>query len=433
MGVGASGSEPRAAIKETRMDAAHDDRLCRMPQDSPSPTPTPFAGEGRTAADEGRSAPRVTRLILQDFRTYSALDLAVSRPLVALAGENGVGKTNLLEALSLFAPGRGLRRAELAEMARQGGAGGFAVSATIDTPYGEHRLGTGLEPPRGEERAARICRVDGAPAASPAAFSEYLRLVWLTPELDGLFRGSPGERRRFLDRLVLAIQPEHGARVNALERSLRSRNRLLETDPDNALWLEATEREVAELGVAVTMARREAVERLAALILATRDDASPFPFAMVALEGEIDDLIAAHAAVDAEDRYRAMLHEGRARDRAAGRTLIGPQASELKVRHGPKDIPAGTASTGEQKALLVGLVLAQARLVATMSGIAPLVLLDEVAAHLDPRRRQGLFERLAALGSQVWMTGADAALFAELAGAADLLHVAPGRVARLSA
>ena len=396
------------------------------PSDAPPPPSPPLTGEGR-------DRPRIARLILQDFRTYAALDLGVSRPLVALAGENGVGKTNLLEALSLLAPGRGLRRAELAEMARQGGPGGFAVSAAVDTPYGEHRLGTGLEPPRADERPARICRIDGAPAASPAAFSEYLRLVWLTPDLDGLFRGPAGERRRFLDRLVLAIHPEHGARANALERSLRSRNRVLETDPADARWLDAIEREVAELGISVAMARREAVERLAALILATRDDASPFPFAAVALRGEIDDLLAAYPAVEAEDRYRAMLRDGRARDRAAGRALVGPQASNLEVRHGPKDIPAGAASTGEQKALLIGLVLAQARLVAAMSGIAPLVLLDEVAAHLDPRRRRGLFEALALLGSQVWMTGADPALFAELAGAADLLHVAPGRVERLSA
>jgi DNA replication and repair protein RecF len=191
-------------------------------------------------------------------------------------------------------------------------------------------------------------------------------------------------------------------------------------------------REVAELGIAVAAARREAVERLSGLILATRDDASPFPFATLALEGEIDDLAAARPAVDAEDRYRAMLREGRARDRAAGRTLVGPQASDLAVGHGPKGIPAGMASTGEQKALLVGLVLAQARLVAVMSGIAPLVLLDEVAAHLDPGRRRGLYEALGALDGQVWMTGADPALFAELSGRADLLHVAPGRVEPLS-
>ena len=173
----------------------------------------------------------LARLILQDFRTYASLDLEVSRPLVALVGENGAGKTNLLEALSLFMPGRGLRRADLADMARQQGAGGFAISVTLDTAFGEHRLGTGLERAGAEARAARICRIDGATMSSPSAFAEYLRLVWLTPDLDALFRGPAGDRRRFLDRLVLAVDSEHGARVNALERALRSRNRILEEKP----------------------------------------------------------------------------------------------------------------------------------------------------------------------------------------------------------
>ena len=374
------------------------------------------------------AASRIARLILQDFRTYASLDLTVSRPLVALVGENGAGKTNVLEAISLFMPGRGLRRAELSEMARNEGPGSFAVSVTLDAPYGEHRLGTGLEPQGENARASRICRIDGMPASSPTAFAEYLRIVWLTPDLDALFRGAAGDRRRFLDRLVLAVDAEHGTRVNALERALRSRNRVLEENPDDRLWLDALEREVAELAIAVAAARRETVERLATLILETREEESPFPFAMMGLEGEIDALVATLPAVDAEDRYRALLRDNRSRDRAAGRTLVGPQASDLLVRHGPKDIPANTASTGEQKALLIGLVLAHARLVASMSGIAPFVLLDEVAAHLDPRRRAGLYDALETLGGQVWMTGADPGLFQELDGRADLLHVAPGHI-----
>jgi DNA replication and repair protein RecF len=374
------------------------------------------------------SASRIARLILQDFRTYASLDLTVSRPLVALVGENGAGKTNVLEAISLFMPGRGLRRAELSEMARNEGPGSFAVSVTLDAPYGEHRLGTGLEPQGENARASRICRIDGMPASSPTAFAEYLRIVWLTPDLDALFRGAAGDRRRFLDRLVLAVDAEHGTRVNALERALRSRNRVLEENPDDRLWLDALEREVAELAIAVAAARRETVERLASLILETREQESPFPFATMGLEGEIDALVATLPAVDAEDRYRAILRDYRSRDRAAGRTLVGPQASDLLVRHGPKDIPANTASTGEQKALLIGLVLAHARLVASMSGIAPFVLLDEVAAHLDPRRRAGLYDALETLGGQVWMTGADPGLFQELDGRADLLHVAPGHI-----
>ncbi|MFC1457660.1 DNA replication/repair protein RecF [Microvirga arabica] len=372
------------------------------------------------------AASRIARLILQDFRTYASLDLTVSRPLVALVGENGAGKTNVLEAISLFMPGRGLRRAELAEMARKEGPGSFAVSVTLDAPYGEHRLGTGLEPQSETARASRICRIDGMPASSPTAFAEYLRIVWLTPDLDALFRGPAGDRRRFLDRLVLAVDAEHGTRVNALERALRSRNRVLEENPDDRLWLDALEREVAELAIAVAAARRETVERLASLILETREEDSPFPFATMGLEGDLDTLVATLPAVDAEDCYRATLRDYRTRDRAAGRTLVGPQASDLLVRHGPKDIPANTASTGEQKALLIGLVLAHARLVASMSGLAPFVLLDEVAAHLDPRRRAGLFAVLESLGGQVWMTGADPSLFAELEGRADVLQVSPG-------
>ncbi len=358
------------------------------------------------------SSLRVTRLIARDFRNHADLELTPEARFVALVGENGAGKTNLLEALSLFVPGRGLRRAEFAAMARSGGPGGFAVSLTLDRDGAEHRLGTGLEPPGPDGRASRLCRIDGATAASPVAFSEFLRAVWLTPDLDGLFRGAAGDRRRFLDRLVLAVDAAHGARVSALERALRSRNRLLEERPDDDRWLDAVEREVAELGVAVALARRETAERLDRLIAQSRDDAQPFPWASVRLEGDLDDLVAVWPAIEAEDRFRQALRHGRARDRASGRTLSGPQTSDLVVRHGPKDVPAGTASTGEQKALLIGLVLAHARLVRAMSGIAPAILLDEVAAHLDPRRRLGLFEALDALSGQVWMTGTDPEAFA---------------------
>ena len=383
--------------------------------------------DSETAAHDAR---RPSRLIARDFRNHVDLDLAVARRFVALVGENGAGKTNLLEAISLFAPGRGLRRADLPVMARAGGPGGFAVSMTLGEAEDGHRLGIGCEPPGYDGRALRICRIDGAPAPSPVAFTEFLRVVWLTPDLDGLFRGPGSDRRRFLDRLVLAVDAAHGARVASLERALRSRNRLLEERPDDGRWLDAVEREIAELGVAVALARRETVERLDRLIGETRDEAQPFPWASVRLEGDLDDLVAVWPAVEAEDRLRSALRQGRHRDRASGRTLSGPQTSDLAVRHGPKDVPAATASTGEQKALLIGLVLAHARLVQAMSGIAPLILLDEVAAHLDPRRRAGLFEALDALPGQVWMTGADPALFAELEDRADVVQIADGRVVR---
>jgi DNA replication and repair protein RecF len=371
----------------------------------------------------------VARLTLQNFRSYPALDLAIEGRLVALCGENGAGKTNLLEALSLFAPGRGLRRADLADMVRVPGDGGFAVSIALADDGA--RLGIGLAPPDGEGRRARLARIDGAAVGSATAFSEYLRLVWLTPDLDGLFRGSAGERRRFLDRLVLAVDPSHGTRSNALEKALRARNRILEESPSERRWLDSVEREIAELGVAVAAARAETVARLSAIIAQNRDESSPFPHAQIALEGEIDALVASLPALDAEDRYRELLAQMRPRDKAAGRTLAGPQASDLLVRHARKDIPAGQGSTGEQKALLIGLVLAHARLVASMSDLPPLVLLDEIAAHLDPRRRAALYAGLGELGCQVWMTGADPALFGDLPPQAQRFLVTPGNVAAL--
>ena len=364
--------------------------------------------------------------MLADYRSYAALDLSIAESVVALTGENGAGKTNVLEALSLFTPGRGLRRAEFADCARTGGSGGFSVSILLDDDGAEAQLGTGLEPEAGGP-GVRKCRIDRVPVGSPRDFADHCRIVWMTPRMDGLFAGSAGERRRFLDRLVLTVDSGHGARVSALERALRNRNRLLETAGERA-WLDAAEREAAELGVAVTAARLETVARLAALVAAERDDASPFPWAEVALAGELEAIVASGTALEAEDRYRELLAANRARDAAAGRTLIGPQASDLVVRHGPKGIEARGCSTGEQKALLTGLVLAHARLVAAISGMTPLVLLDEIAAHFDPMRRRALFEELARLGGQAWLTGADPAAFADLPAGARLLRVTPGSI-----
>jgi DNA replication and repair protein RecF len=380
-----------------------------------------------TASDSPHRAPKISRVALKDFRCYRALDLRTGSTMVALAGDNGAGKTNLLEALSLFTPGRGLRRAELSEMPREGGGGGFAVSLEMSGEEGGSlQLGAGLEISDGASQ--RKFRLDREPIPSARPFADHLRIVWLTPSMDGLFTGPAGDRRRFLDRLVLAVDSEHGARVNAMERALRNRNRLLEERRTEKIWLDAAEREISELAMAVTAARRETVERLTALIAASRDESSPFPWAEIAVDGEIDRLIAERPALEAEDMYRAILRDNRSRDAAAGRTLIGPQASDLLVRHGPKQCEARRASTGEQKALLVGLILAHARLVAAMSGMAPLVLLDEIAAHFDPARRAALFQSLQALGGQVWMTGADLALFQDLRGRADIFKVSNGAI-----
>ncbi len=371
--------------------------------------------------------PMVRRIQLVDFRSYSALDLSIEGELVALTGENGAGKTNVLEALSMFTPGRGLRRADLGDLARIGGSGRWAASLTLETDGDRVQLGTGIE--HAEGGSARRCRIDRAPVSSARAFADHLRLVWLTPAMDGLFAGPAGERRRFLDRLVLAVDSDHGARVNALERALRNRNRLLEEGMRDAGWLDAAEQELAGLAIGVSAARMETVTRLAALIAAGRDEASPFPWAEIALEGEIERMLPVMPSLEVEDRYRGLLRANRGRDAAAGRTLIGPQASDLVVLHGPKQAEAGRCSTGEQKALLVGLVLAHARLVAAMTGMAPLVLLDEIAAHFDPRRRAALYEALGRLGGQVWMTGADPSAFEGMGSRAQLLRVSHGQIA----
>jgi DNA replication and repair protein RecF len=367
----------------------------------------------------------VQRLILSEFRNYAALDLAVSEPMLALVGENGAGKTNILEAISLLTPGRGLRRADVTRMANQGGSGGYAVSVEIEGAVGPAHLGIGFD--AGEGGGRRI-RIDREPAPSATAFMDHCRIVWLTPDNDGLFRGPAGERRRFLDRLVLAVDPGHGTRMNALDKALRARNRLLEDDDADPRWLDAIERELAETAIAATAARGETVGRLAALIRAQHDAASPFPDAVLALEGELDAALAATSALAAEEWYASALRDNRRRDRAAGRTLIGPNTTDLAVRHAPKDMPAELCSTGEQKALLVGLILAHAALVRQMSGMAPLILLDEVAAHLDSGRRTALFQRLSVLGGQVWMTGTDMELFAGLPTDSGVYRVSAGQV-----
>ena len=371
----------------------------------------------------------VSRLRLTNFRSYPSLDLQAGEGSVALVGPNGAGKTNILEAISLLAPGRGLRRAPHGEFARAPGDGSWAVAAEIaGGEDGPTRLGTGVEP--AQDAAGRRCRIDGAPVSGAGAFSEHLRLVWLTPDLDGLFRGPAGDRRRFLDRLVNAADPAHAARASGLERALRSRNRLLADPRADGRWLDAVERELAELAVAVAAARVETVARLAALIAESADAGSPFPSADVALDGALEAELVRLSATAAEDAYRERLGRARPRDRAAGRTLEGPHLSDLRVRHAAKDMPAEKCSTGEQKALLVGLVLAHARLVARLDGRAPVVLLDEVAAHLDPARREALYGALDALGAQVWLTGADPAAFADLGARATLLSVLEGDVRR---
>jgi DNA replication and repair protein RecF len=371
---------------------------------------------------------RIRKLTLSNFRNYHAAALEVGGDTVVLIGPNGAGKTNLIEAISFLAPGRGLRRATLDEVAFSEGDGAWAVATEIEGALGLATLGTGIERPVEDGVAtARKFRIDREPVASAAAFADHLRVIWLTPAMDSLFAGAPSERRRFVDRLALAVDAEHGSRVNALERALRSRNRLLEDARPDAHWLDAVEHETAELAVAVAGLRVETVRRLEA-VLASRKDAA-FPPAAIALDGSLEQLIPVQPAGEVEERYRGVLRDSRARDAAAGRTLDGPHLTDFAVTYAAKGIAAADASTGEQKALLIGLILAQARLIAAMTSLPPVLLLDEVVAHLDPARRAALRVELATLGAQAWLTGADPALFAELAEEnATVIEVNAGRL-----
>jgi DNA replication and repair protein RecF len=375
---------------------------------------------------------RIRRLTLTNFRSYQAAQVEVGHGPVVLVGPNGAGKTNLIEAISFLAPGRGLRRATLEDVAFSEGDGSWAVAAEVEGTLGLAALGTGIEGPAREDGVpSRKCRIDREPVSSASAFADHLRVIWLVPAMDGLFNGPASDRRRFVDRLVLAVDAQHAGRVAALDRALRSRNRLLEDTRPDEHWLDAIEHETAELAVAVAALRAETVARLQATLRARTATRSPFPMAEIALEGWMERLVLLHPAVEVEDRYRAVLRDNRARDAAAGRTLDGPHLTDLAVRHAGKDIAAADASTGEQKALLIGLVLAHAGLLTEMTGFAPVLLLDEVIAHLDRARRDGLHAELESLGAQAWMTGADSVAFAGVTAIADMLEVTPGQVERL--
>lgn len=356
----------------------------------------------------------LSRLTLRDFRNHEDALIVPRHPFIVLTGENGAGKTNILEAVSLLTPGRGLRAAPLAQMARQGGGGGFGVAAQVDGVT----IGTGTGADAPDRRQVRI----GGVAHAASALAEYLSVLWLTPAMDRLFQESAGGRRRFLDRLTLALRPAHATHATRYEAAMRARNKLL---ADTARgwdehWLSALEAQMAEHGGEIAAARAEMVARLNRVLA----DVPEGPFARPAL-----------ALADGEDASGAgeapllalALREGRRRDAAAGRTLSGPHRSDLLVTHVAKGQAAALCSTGEQKALLLSIILGHAALVGEARGAPPVLLLDEVAAHLDPGRRIALFERLAETGSQVWMTGTEAELFTGLIDATRL-PVADGRV-----
>ncbi|MGL4542474.1 MAG: DNA replication/repair protein RecF [Polymorphobacter sp.] len=359
-------------------------------------------------------APSIRRLRLTQFRSYADAVVDAAPGLVIITGENGQGKTNLLDAVSLLAPGRGLRGAALSDAARTDGTGGWTVAATLIARGGPVDIGTGTLASAPDRRQLRI---NGA-TAPVAQLGEWLSILWLTPAMDRLFSEPASGRRRFLDRLVLALHPGHGREAARYDAAMRARTRLLADPAPDPVWLAALERAMAEHGAAVASARNDTVAALADALLAAPE--SPFARAEIAMGGW-------DTPADAAGDFAADLARNRNVDAAAGRATAGPHRADFTVSHAAKRQPAARSSTGEQKALLLGIILAHAELVAARTGAPPLLLLDEIAAHLDVRRRSALFDRLAATGTQVWMTGTEAALFAD-APAATRLLIADGAV-----
>jgi DNA replication and repair protein RecF len=394
---------------------------------------------GGGAADAGApeaKAAILTRLTLTDFRNYPDLRVETGGAPVVLTGPNGAGKTNLLEAISFLAPGRGLRGAAFEDLVRLDGGSGWAVAGLIEGQGGTTALGTAWTRPGeasgvsgGASGAARQVQIAGEAQKSSGAFSAYLRILWLTPAMDRLFAGPASDRRRFLDRLVIAFDPEHGGRVIAFDKLMRDRNRVLSDAVPDQGWLGGLEHGMAEAGVAIAAARAAALDALQGFVseMPAARNQSAFPWAGLEIEGDLEANVRHTPAVQVEDNYRKLLRDSRGSDRAAGRCLRGPHRSDLLVVHGPKAAEARMCSTGEQKALLIGLVLAHARAVrSACGGWAPILLLDEVAAHLDEERRIGLFDELEQLGGQAWMTGTDARLFEPLEGRAEFFRVGDG-------
>jgi DNA replication and repair protein RecF len=393
------------------------------------------AGAEVVSAAPGRVG--ISRLALSNFRNYGSARLVLGDGPVVLTGANGAGKTNLLEALSFLAPGRGLRNARLsdidrrpfptASLAEQNTVGSnWAVAAAVATHSGTVRIGTGRDPAAGERRTVRI---DGETVRNQSALSEHLGVVWLTPQMDRLFLDGPAGRRRFVDRLALAIDTAHAGRVGAYEEALRERARLLRDGPADRDWLSALETVMAAQGVAVAAARRETVQRLDA-ICARAEGA--FPRARLALAGTVEGWLDEMPALAAEADFAAALANARRSDAGSGGAALGPHRSDVVVHLLPSGTPAEFASTGEQKALLIAIVLAHAKLRSVMRGAPPLLLLDEVAAHLDSVRRATLFDVLRRLDSQTWLTGTEPSVFAPLRRHAQFLAVQNGTVTELA-
>lgn len=375
------------------------------------------------------------KMNISQFRCYEAvrLDLADSSGMVVLTGPNGAGKTNILEAVSLLVPGKGLRSADILEMKNRmaGPEDLWAISAEVETPSGlPVRIGTGLD----RDVKRRVIRINGKNAKSQNELSGFISAVWLTPQMDRLFLEGASARRKFLDRLVYAYEPDHVTRLNRYDKAMRERLKLLLLDRADPSWLQSLEAQMAADAVSIAAARLALVAHLQQQVAGLGNAVPLFPQPHLALEGWVEDAIAGRPAVDVEDELRAKLSAARALDRAAGRTSEGIHRSDLQVSYAEKNMPADQSSTGEQKALLVSIILAHALMMQAEKGFVPIILLDEVAAHLDAVRREQLFDQLRALNGQIWLTGTDEAVFASLKAAkffrVDNGHVLPAQPLR---
>ena len=361
----------------------------------------------------------LTRLTLTAFRNYPQLRLHLAPGPVIVTGPNGAGKTNLLEAVSLLGPGRGMRSSRLSEMAAIGLDQSWGVAADLATPCGERQVGTGAEP----DSERRVVRIDGSPRVQ-GALTEVATVLWLTPAMDRLFAEPASARRKFLDRIVYGYDPAHATRVNRYEHALRERQKLLEAERHPA-WLDGIETVLAETGIAIAVARSRIVHRLDQACAA---EPGEFPRPALSMQGGIEQWLAELPALGVEDRFRERLAENRALDRSSGRCILGAHRSDLSALYREKNMPAAQCSTGEQKSLLIALMLANAGLMALEPQGPPILLLDEVAAHLDPARRNALFARLCGLGLQAWMTGTDSETFERIAHVSQRFAVREGQV-----
>ena len=364
---------------------------------------------------------RLIRLTLSQFRNYDSLSWRPGGRIVVVSGPNGSGKTNLLEAISLLVPGRGLRGARIAELARHGAAA-WAVAARLATPRGETDIGTGTPPDGPPDR--RVFRLDGAAPRNQAELSNHIAAVWLTPQMDRLFQEGASGRRRFLDRLVYALEPSHAREVAAFDTAMAQRNRLLAEARGDAAWLGGLEDAMARHAVAATAARSALVARLNAAL--SSGVAGSFPAARMALLCPIGDRLAESPALAVEDWLRATLAAQRGRDAAAGSAATGAHRADMALTDAATGLPASQASTGQQKALLIGVILGHAGVLAGARGFAPLLLLDEPVVHLDAERRAALFAALAGLPAQVFLTGTDAEIFNPLRGLAEGVRTGDG-------